>query len=231
MINLQCSRTVSRGQTFSSITWNCEFACAGKTADQVYFLYTMRNYSIEKLCTKFRMSSERVSAIIQLKQTEPEMIATDRYSTKVDEALNELYTRKPNADKKPWKPDFDMGINYVILKDDQIPDDVVPVVRKTGTVLRRGVSLPVIAQPARSDRIHASKFAIRDISGRKNNKVPNPHVSIGDWDGSVRPATNVEALYRSWEVRYWNASKVKSKSGLPFTDEDANKPAHFRVTP
>ena len=55
--------------------------------DQIYFLYAVRGYSITRLCTKYRLSSERVCAIIQMKRTEPEMIATQRYHTALDESL------------------------------------------------------------------------------------------------------------------------------------------------
>ena len=54
---------------------------------------------------------------------------------------------------------------------------------------------------------------------------------VSDWSGGIRPASNVEALYRSWETRYWALRQGKGRSGLPYRDEDENKPASFKIPP
>jgi hypothetical protein len=81
-------------------------------------------------------------------------------------------------------------------------------------------------------RVHDSKFLFRSISGRKDNarQVGVSHV-VSDWNGDVRPATNMEVLYRSWSGKRFSLADVKSRGGLPFREEDAHKPVSYRSAP
>lgn len=189
--------------------------------DQIYFLYSVRGYSIKQLCSKYRLGSERVSAIIHLKQTEPEMVATGRFTTKLDAAMCDLYgtnvhfaakPKLPGADNtaaanasetaENWKPDFDQGVGYNLLQDDQMPDDVMPIRRTVGNVLRVGHHLPRIPPPAKAARLHDSKFVFRDISGKRAAKPSRGGLIVSDYDGSIRMPTPTEVTYRSWQPRH-----------------------------
>lgn len=209
----------------------------GRVVDQIYFLYSVRGYSVKALCAKYRLGSEKVSAIINLKHSEPDMIASGRYTTKVDKVMAQLYDGKFKDEAtgaspfENWGPDFDAGVNYTVLRDDQMPDDVTPVRRVVGNVLRIGHHLPRLPVPAKASRLHDSKFVFRSISGRRNNAARAIPLVTSDMDGTLRPATNLEALYRSWETRHWSAADIKGRAGLPFADADAHKPARFRVAP
>jgi hypothetical protein len=208
----------------------------GRIVDQIYFLYSVRGYSIKALCSKYRLSSEKISAIINLKFTEPEMVASGRFTTKVDKVLQQLYDDKflnpdGSSPHENWKPDFDQGVNYNILQDDQIPDDVVPKKREVGNVLRLGHYLPKVAPPKKAERVHDSKFVFLGVSGRRNNKTRGRPMIVSDFNGDLRPASNRESLYRSWETRHWTVDAVKGKAGMPFADEDADKPAKYYLAP
>lgn len=204
-----------------------------RVVDQLYFLHTVRGYPVQALCTKYRLSSERVSAIINLKRTEPEMIATERYHAEADELLTQLYAGSDAANVRSdnWAPDFDMGVNYNVMPDEQMPDDAYPVVRRSGALLRAGHTLPRLPTPPRTERRMKSKFVFRDISGARSNSATGRAQLVSDWNGALRPASNMEALYRSWETRYWGAGRIRGKSGFPFADEDAHRPASYRMPP
>ena len=207
----------------------------GRVIDQIWFLFSVRGYTIHQLANRYRISSERVSAIVALKKTEPEMIATGRYSAAIDQHFVELYgegdwkaVAASPENQENWAPDFDMGVNYNILRDDQLPDDVYPVVRKGGNVLRRGHVLPKLAQPPREERLHKSRYSCTDISGNRKNGRHGKQlkVRVADYNGEVRPASNMEALYRPGQSRYWGIEREKGPNGMPFKEEDAKAPAH-----
>lgn len=177
----------------------------GRVMDQIYFLRTAHKYPISRLCTKYGLSSERVSAILSLKASEPDMIATGRYLTAADTLLQEIYrgsagSKEARGDN--WKPEFDLGVNFNIMQDDQMPDDAYPIKRTGGTLLRQGHPLPRVEPPAgeRGDRKHKSKFVFRDVSStRRRNKMrysATEALLVSDYDGAIRPASNLEALYR-----------------------------------
>lgn len=209
----------------------------GRIVDQIYFLYSVRGYTVKQLCTKYRLGSEKVSAILNLKKTEPQMIAAGLFTNTVDNLMMHLYEdkfrsdgtkpgdgSKPSSPRENWGPDFDTGINYDMLRDDQDPDDVRPVARDTGNVLRVGHKLPKLRPLPKKDRTHDSKFVFRDISGSKREHQPGRTMVVADYDGTIRKANNVEALYRTWGVRRWSIDQMKGDAGLPFPDADSFKP-------
>ena len=200
-----------------------------RVVDQIYFLSTVRGYPVQRLATKYRISTERVCAIISLKRSEPEMIATGRYDPAADELLQQLYYGAAAKTSDNWAPDYDLGVNFNIMQDDQMPDDVYPVRRRGGNVLREGHKLPKLPTPPRAQRPLKSKFVFRDVSGSSSSRN-NTYVMSG-WDGTRRPATNTESLYRSWQNRHWSLAVSKGKVGMPFEDGDGDKPANFRLPP
>jgi hypothetical protein len=207
-----------------------------KVATNIYFLYTARGYTIKQLSVRYRLSSERVCAMIMVKHREPEMIATGRINRDIDAVLIKLYGTKfaPENRFEPsenWRPDFDQGVQATFLADDQMPDDVMPIRRTVGSVLRNRHHFKKVTPPRKDARVHDSKFVFKNISGRVKDKTrPRPMI-ISDFDGRVRPASNMESLYRSWETRYWTLDEAKGRTGLPFKEEDAHKPADYRLVP
>ena len=216
-----------------------------RAAAAIFFLYSARGASVAQLAARFRLPSERVCAIIMIKRREPEMVATGRVNADVDRLLRELYGSKfaPGArslaaadagaaalDEARGAGAFDRGVRYTLLRDDQLPDDVMPVRRAVGNVLRQRHALPVRPPPPPAARAHGSKFAFKDISGRATDRTRPRTVIISDFDGAVRGATNAEALYRSWQARVWGLDESKA-GGLPYDEADADKPANFRVAP
>ena len=201
-----------------------------RVVDQIYFLNTVRGYPPQRLATKYRISTERVCAIISLKRSEPEMIASGRYDPSADELLQQLYYGAAAQSSDNWVPDYDMGVNFNVMPDDQMPDDVYPVRRRSGNLLREGHKLPRIPVPPRAQRPLKSKFVFRDVSGSGARSKSEAFVVSG-WDGKRRPASNTEAIYRSWANRHWSLAATKGRAGMPFADADADKPANFRVAP
>lgn len=226
----------------------------GRVADQIHFLATVRRWPMQRLCAAFHISSERVSAVLALKATEAPLVAAGMYTTRVDDMLDQMYGdrfKKPgNASSRAsrlsrdrdagagpaggednWRPDFDLGVNYELLKDAQRPDDVYPRTRTHGTALRMGHRLVHRAPPPRKERVHASRFVFLSTSGRSNDKRAGRPMTVAEWDGRVHPATNTDAIYRSWETRYWRLEDAKGSTGMPFADDEADKPASYRVAP
>jgi hypothetical protein len=188
------------------------------------------------------------------------MKASGRYDTRLDLQMEDLYAGRfgtsndkslPNAGGKGlaaaaegidgWDPSLDRGVKYQLLHDDEDPDIAMPLktdgdgARYRGHELRIGHRLETIKPPAKATRVHDSKFVFRDVSGPRKRtpegRRSNPFISSG-WDGKVALASNTEALYRSWEPRRWALREVKGKTTtFPFKDEDAHKPANFRLKP
>lgn len=213
-----------------------------RIVEQIWFLYSMRGYTVQQLSNRYRVTTEKVSAILALKKTEPEMIAAGMYSNVLEQYLLQIYGgdgpwAKEASRTENFGPDFDIGVNYNIMQDDQMPDDCYPVIRRGGNILRRGHVLPRIAQPPVSERLHKSKYAFMDVSGdRKNHRYGKKlKLRMSDYDGTIRPATNKDLLYRSYEGRYWTMELEKGKNGMPYKDEDAIAPAHgdkgYRIPP
>jgi len=150
------------------------------------------------------------------------------------------------APAEDFNPDFDMGVNYNVLRDDQMPTTATP------RPLQRQL-VPLHAAPAR-DRAAAAQGAQARVQVRvqgheraHGGQTHGPPVAgVGTTGGSVsrrrarlparraaaarrpaaaplqvRPATNLEALSRSWATRAFSFERVRSKSGLPFPEEDA----------
>lgn len=235
-----------------------------RIVEQIWFLYSMRGYTVHQLSNRYRISSEKVSAILTMKKTEPAMVAAGMYSTALEPYILEVYGNGPweaeaakgappasgpdaHVSGRPgagaagegenWGPDFDIGVNYNVMRDEQMPDDVYPVIRRGGNILRRGHSLAPRPQPARADRLHKSKFAFMDCSGARHNHRYKAELKmrVSDYDGTVRPASNMDLLYRSYEGRYWSLEHEKSKAGMPWKNGDDEAPAHgrkgYRVPP
>jgi hypothetical protein len=251
----------------------------GRVADAIFEDWKSKKVPLPELCRKYGLPSARVTAIINLKVSEPGMKANGMYDERLDAQMEDLYkgrfgggkwnkvvgpTAKAAAalassaeagasasaaapatagkgkqqnrslaasqDLEPTE-DFDLGVKYQLLPDDQVPEDAMPVVRTVGSVLRIGHRLPHVTPPPKKDRKHDSKFIFRDTSGQRNAKtVKNPSLT-SDFDGTVRLASNRESITRSWETRYWTADKVKGPAGFPFADEEMDKPAKYRIAP
>lgn len=170
-----------------------------RVKQQVYFLYCDKGWTVQQLSQRFRLRAERVSAIIAMKRNEPELKASGRYRTELDELLTKLYagTRAEEALNETGEVRND-GINVKILKDDQLPDDVFPQHRLPANALPVRVGLPKLDLPPQEERTHKSKLAFTDISAEK--KDPKA-VRVVDWDGTARAATPTERLYRTWTPR------------------------------
>lgn len=173
----------------------------GHVKDMIYFLYMKRNWSIQQLASKFRMKTARVSVIINLKRTEPEAIAKGQHTEELDALLTEMYASKQHRTPKVDDPDsIDEGVHVMMLTDDQLPEDVVPVRPLRGDHVRMNHELPDLARPEKSKRKYKCKFVVKDISGSSNNKR---RLCVRDFDGSIRPNTEREGLYRTWANKHW----------------------------
>jgi hypothetical protein len=230
-----------------------------KVIDQIFFLYSIRNISIPKLSQRYRLSKERIGAIITLKLKEPEFIADGRYNTEIDKLMCDLYgpdiiggsekiselaskqvksTLSPTLDigvsQDNYRPDgTDLGINFMILQDDQLPDDVLPLKGSDpNAILQKRHILDKIKPVEKKKRVHASKFVIRDISSKKSRLRSNSfqlshhsrYTFVADFNGTVRKPTNLELLYRPNMPRVWSPEAEKgSTKGLPIPDPPAKK--------
>ena len=56
-----------------------------------------------------------------------------------------------DAPAEDFAPDFDLGVNYQVMRDDQMPDDCYPVLRRGGNMFRSPLHLPVLPPPRKSD--------------------------------------------------------------------------------
>lgn len=210
----------------------------GRIMDQIYYLHTIKSWSIGRLSEKYSLAPERVSAIINLKTTEPQMKAIGAYDEKLDQQLSDLYAGRFGSRRKTdiGSNNTDIGGPTVILPDNMDPDEALPKhprAHQLGT-LKLGNRLSVKPVPMKKERTHGSKFIFLDTSGRgKIGMGRNPSVTA-TWDGRVKFSTNEEVLYRSWTPRYWTLKKVSkgSTSNKPYADDDRDKgPATFRLTP
>lgn len=216
----------------------------GRVMDAIWFAYSVKKTPIARLVEQFGMPTHRLTAIINLKATEPAMKASGRYDERIDAQLSDLYANRfgspgHSEDRMPlpargYSEPLDLGPKGTMLHDDVEPDEALPPTARArsgsgpGTVLRIGHhGLPRVAAPAKAARVHDSKFVFRDISGRARNnaKLLNPLVTA-DFDGSARLASNRETLYRSWETRYWTPARASpaSSKGWPFADAEEDKP-------
>ena len=89
------------------------------------------------------------------------------------------------APSEDFNPDFDLGVNYNVLRDDQMPDDCYPVIRRCGNTFRSSLHLPVVQPPPRAERLHKSKFVFKDTSGRVEDKRTDRQMIVADYDGAV----------------------------------------------
>ena len=168
------------------------------------------------------------------------MKALGAYDEKLDAQLEDLYrgrfgTRDSRGTPVPTEGDgqWDTG-DVAILPDDITLDQAAPLKRGAERMgsLKLGHRLPRLPMPPKDERVHASKFVFLDVSGRGRSQGSRNPPLASSWDGAVRLATNEEALYRSWTPRYWPVESAKGKkTGLPYRDEDKDKPADFRVPP
>jgi len=210
----------------------------GRIMDQIYYLHTVKQWSIGRLSEKYSVVPERVSALINLKANEPQMKAVGAYDEKLDQQLSDLYAGRFGSRRKTdiGHTDFDIGGPTVILQDNMEPDEVLPKhprANQLGT-LKMGQRLQVKPFPKKSERTHGSKFIFLDTSGRgKHGMGRNPSIT-STWDGKVQYSNNEEVLYRSWTPRYWSLKKVAkgSTTNRPFADDDKEKsPSTFRLSP
>jgi hypothetical protein len=114
---------------------------------RIFYLYTKKGWDVKRLADKFGLRTERVSAIINLKATEPDMIATGRYREEVDTLLTQLYGGK-NKWQEP-QPSTDVGIDVMMVQDDAAAPDVAPKIpsQLRGKILRMPKFLEKIPQP------------------------------------------------------------------------------------
>lgn len=167
------------------------------------------------------------------------MKASGRYDERLDAQLADLYKGRFGTirERENWQNEQDVGISWHAMADDILPDDAIPINRQIekrgGQVLRIGHRLPKKEVPSKEARVHDSAFIFRDISGKQKNNARRANPLIASmWDGSLRAASNSETLYRTWEVRYWTADKIKGDKGFPFPDEEEHKgPATFSLPP
>eukprot|EP01138_Halocafeteria_seosinensis_P000485 gb/GECG01000499.1/.p1 GENE.gb/GECG01000499.1/~~gb/GECG01000499.1/.p1 ORF type:complete len:506 (+),score=75.31 gb/GECG01000499.1/:1-1518(+) len=196
---------------------------------QIYFLWSSKGWSIPKLGSKFKMRTERVSFIINLKRTEPECIEEGKYADELDDAMTQMYGREYDfGDKDYQSEDDDIGLNVNVLKDSQLPDDVVPKMPWKGNVLKTGTHLPPVELPPKEERTCKHRFAFKDISSGESMDskfVPfsKKHLVV-DHDGTRRVSTKKEDLYRSNRARRFIVKRDGSGSNnWPFPDEQADQ--------
>ena len=182
--------------------------------DHIYFLYTVKGWTQERISTKYRIRKARVSAIINFKRTEPEFLKQGMSAPLLDDLMSEMYGGRfqdltlTGADATPQdetadvdeERNTDQGVQVEMLQDDMDPEDVVPQLPFEVPAVRLNHGLRKVAMPPKSERVMASRYSVTDISGRANSRRP---IRLVDWDGSVRPATMKEELYRSDVPRYW----------------------------
>jgi hypothetical protein len=208
----------------------------------LFYLYSERKWSIRQLANRFGMRPERVSMIINMKKTQPALEEAGCADPEVDGLMTEMYAtrshrrvgggdgpdaaRGTTADSLPVPQakdridpaeDFDMGVHVALLRDDQMPDDVVPRLPMRGNIVRLKHMPPRVATPGKEERGVKSKFATVDISGRPN---AGKRCVVRDWDGSIRPSTRREDLYRTHVSRHWTARpEATGADDLPFAAE------------
>ena len=171
----------------------------GELKQRIYFLYSQKGWDVKRLSQKFGLRTDRVSIIINMKDTEPEMVATGRYRDEADSLMTQMYAGRHEFNDP--EPSTDQGIHVALLKDNQLPDDVHPVNPATmrGRVVRLPVATPPLEQPAKADRKFNSKFAVLSIGAGGNRR---DKCIVVDYDGSVRQCSEQEHLYRSWTPKY-----------------------------
>ena len=214
----------------------------GRIMDQMFFLHTRnpQQWPLARLSSHFGVSPERASAMINLKSTEGIHKAAGMYDERLDQQMEDLYRSRfgsrRHSELESGGKKGDLGVKYDILQDDQTPEDALPVrkMRSSAGGLRIGHALARISPPPLEGRVHGVKLFFRDISGSKTDDSKRNPILASDYDGSVRYASNMETLYRSWGKRRWmmkTASKG-SKLGYPFSDKEANKgPSTFKIAP
>jgi hypothetical protein len=214
----------------------------GRIMDQLYFLHmrSPQQWPLARLSSHFGISPERASAMINLKSTEGIHKSAGMYDERLDQQMEDLYRSRFGSRRHSEIESIgrkgDLGVKYDILQDDQTPDDAMPVrkMRSSAGGLRVGHSLSKIPPPPLEGRVHGVKLFFRDISGSKTDDSKRNPVLTSDYDGSVRYASNIETLYRSWGRRRWMVKDVNknSKLGYPFADKDTNKgPSTFKIAP
>lgn len=143
--------------------------------------------------------------------------------------------------REGWDPSLDMGVKYSLIQDEE--DDRVEFPFKRdgegqeyrGHELRLAPGLPKRQPLPRKERTYKSKYIFLDVSSERrrtrNSRRANPLLT-SDYDGTVRLASNVETLYRSWEPRRWSIRLARDPlTAYPYLDKDANKAADFKLKP
>ena len=90
-----------------------------KVKQQMYYLYTEEGWDIKRLSQRFGVRTERVSMVLHMKRTEPDLEATGRSHDRVDEIFTQLYSGR-FQDYVEEGESNDQGLNIAMLKDDQV---------------------------------------------------------------------------------------------------------------
>lgn len=209
--------------------WEDPVYVPDRVRQQIYFLWAHKGMSIPELAQRFGIRTERISAFILLKRTEPEMAAKGMVSEEPDRIMEALYGPEAVGQTRPrWneKDDFEQGLDVAVLKDAQLPEDCFPVMKFRGHRLRVAYPTPPVPLPPIDQRRHHSRFAIRDISAGDSGlrSALARHVVI-DHDGTRRMATKREELYRAPRIRRAYVKRNGYGSGnLPVPDAELDKP-------
>lgn len=249
-----------------------------KVKQMMYYLFTERGWSVQRISQRFGVRAARVAVIINMKRTEPEWIAKGMYDEEADRLLTEMYAdlndqgfdtddweldhhltpekRAAKEEKRArqrrervgtsgiikriltdgpleenWAPNYDLGVNVAILKDEQMPDDVLPRWAVPASAPRLRMRPPVTPQPPREERGHSkSKWAILDTGcgpvsrkfiekrdarrfgstggapGRRNRKAPR-RMRLVDYDGNVTAGTSADFPHRTWHANLYEVRR------------------------
>jgi hypothetical protein len=204
--------------------------------DQAHFLHTAKGWSLARLAAKYSVAPDRLSALINFKATEAPYKAAGAYDERIDQQMEDLYRGRfgARAGTDYGRVDWETGPRAALLPDSRTPDEAMPRHPRAGNMgkLRIGSIPSPVAPPARADRALKSKFVIRDVSGVRGRRAEGVNPALtSDYSGALRLASNKEVLHRSWTPRYWAVEKLKSANGLPYAEEDEDKPAGFRLPP
>lgn len=199
------------------------------TRTQVYYLWKEKGWSIPDLAAKFKMRSERVSMIINLKRTEPALEAEGLVAPELDKAMSMMFARGEGRVDADYAPDHSHGLHGAVLRDAQLPEDSVPRLPWRGNILKTGGAMPKLPRTPKDQRVFKSRLAVRDISaGQAADAMTPPKCTksrIFDYDGVRRPSTKLEDMYRTGRARRWEQKRhVTGSMGMPFDDEAAHSP-------
>lgn len=217
---------VSEDDYFYPSDWEDPPHISDRVRQHMYYLWAYKHMNIPDIASRFGIRTERVSGIIALKHTEPAAVRQGMYSPRLEAAVTKFHGEGlPIADHL-LRPDHDLGVNVDLLRDTQLPDDVVPKMAWRGNALRLGAVPDEAELPPTDERRFRHRFAFKNISGGDRGlDAVRTHFLVVDFDGTRRGATRMEDFRRSGRPRRYLVDRRRTgATGLPFAEDDANTP-------